>query len=175
MADSVLPAPDSPEMRIACRCSSIIMLENACADRQTPPSAIAGCKSGPVVVPPNISGPAAHCMECTQKARSCHLLSDGVHVWRQLAKDLASVLRTHAATVQVTKPLVGVHLPSQHSASLHMARPTAASASVSRRYRPSHDFRRPREARELLAVAGGCCGTKRHHSSMSRQPDMLPR
>ncbi len=35
LADSVLPAPDSPEMRIACRCSSIIMLENACGRQMT--------------------------------------------------------------------------------------------------------------------------------------------
>ena len=30
LALSVLPAPDSPEIRMACRCSSIIMAENAC-------------------------------------------------------------------------------------------------------------------------------------------------
>ena len=29
LADSVLPAPDSPLIRIACRCSSIIMFVNA--------------------------------------------------------------------------------------------------------------------------------------------------
>jgi hypothetical protein len=165
LADSVLPAPDSPEMRIACRCSSIIMLENACACRN-----IALFVQFPCTVSSPVSrrgASAAHSTGALERTKwdravdpGSHLLCDGVHVWRQLPEDLAAVLRPHAAAVQVAEALVGVHLPSQHSASLHMAGPTAASASVSRCCRPSRDFSRPREAQRLLATAGGCCVTE---------------
>lgn len=44
-ADSVLPAPDSPLMRMACRCSSIIMFEKAC--QETGPMVMHHCLHGP--------------------------------------------------------------------------------------------------------------------------------
>jgi len=107
LADSVLPAPDSPEMRIACRCSSIIMLENACGRQMTRDVA----PDHSLRPPPQAAGQMHGLADCsTSDEDHANLLGYGVDVRRQLPKRLAAVLRTHAAAVQVPQPFVRVHL-----------------------------------------------------------------
>ena len=82
LADSVLPAPDSPEIRIACRCSSIIMLENACAGQKTAPLRVPALLS-PLVFPQlNVGCSPEQRIECAKVGRSLSFEALPALQWR---------------------------------------------------------------------------------------------